>query len=203
MTHARPTVSLIVAALWPDLGIGAKGKLPWRLKQEIKYFRDVTSKCSEGLVNVVIMGKKTWDSIPSKFRPLPNRLNVVLSLKHLNTMEDGVLHYNSIDAIFHKWKEQGYTHENKSIAKIFIIGGAQVYNKFINDERVDNLLITMVKYTGPEAETPVLDTFLAWRLDTWQKKAARDLKAFTNTEFSEGLIQEGHYEYEYSMWERR
>ena len=71
--------SLVVAT---DLnrGIGLKGDLPWRLKGDLAYFRDLTSKTLDpNKKNVVIMGRTTWDSIPEKFRPLPNRLNIVLS----------------------------------------------------------------------------------------------------------------------------
>ena len=56
--------------------------LPWRLKSEMAHFSRVTKAVasgSEGKTNAVIMGRKTWDSIPKKFRPLPGRLNIVLS----------------------------------------------------------------------------------------------------------------------------
>lgn len=43
------------------------------------YFSKITKQSAEGKQNVVLMGRKTWDSLPEKFRPLPNRLNVVLS----------------------------------------------------------------------------------------------------------------------------
>merc|ERR1719225_2033744 len=72
--------NLIVAACGKSLGIGLNGELPWRLKSEMKYFAETTSRTTDpDKINAVIMGRKTWESIPLKFRPLKNRFNVVLS----------------------------------------------------------------------------------------------------------------------------
>ena len=76
---ARP-FQVVVAATKDEMGIGFEGGLPWRLPKDMAYFKAVTAQVSEpGTRNAVIMGRKTWESIPSKFRPLPGRLNVVLS----------------------------------------------------------------------------------------------------------------------------
>jgi dihydrofolate reductase len=71
-------LTLIVAATIKN-GIGQSGRLPWRLPQEMAYFARVTTTATEGSANAVIMGRNTWESIPAKFRPLPKRLNVVIS----------------------------------------------------------------------------------------------------------------------------
>lgn len=71
-------LTIIVAATKSN-GIGFDSRLPWRLRKEIKYFAQVTSTAPSGQQNAVIMGRNTWESIPQKFRPLPNRLNVVIS----------------------------------------------------------------------------------------------------------------------------
>lgn len=74
----RP-VDVIVAAT-PAGGIGAGGALPWHLPSDMALFKAVTSRTRDPtLQNAVIMGRKTWASIPPKFRPLKGRLNVVLS----------------------------------------------------------------------------------------------------------------------------
>ena len=70
--------SIIVAADAKN-GIGNKGKLPWQIPNEMKYFKEVTTKAKTGFFNAVIMGRKTYESIPTKFRPLKDRLNVVLT----------------------------------------------------------------------------------------------------------------------------
>lgn len=198
----KPHISLIVAAMAPELGIGANGKLPWRLKQEIKYFRDVTSHSGEGSINAIIMGRKTWESIPAKFRPLPNRLNVILSHSHTNEYRDGVLFYNSMDSILDAFQRDNYKFQKQDINKIFIIGGAQIYNAFVTDPRVDSLLLTNITFTGEASETPVMDTFLRWNLDEWKRLDSSRLKNLVGVEFTEGLIEEGAYEYEYTLWER-
>lgn len=63
-------------------GIGLNGKLPWKLSKEMKYFAQATTSVpssSSKAQNAVIMGRTTWDGIPKKFRPLKDRINVVLS----------------------------------------------------------------------------------------------------------------------------
>ena len=71
---------MIVAATKNDFGIGLKGKMPWQLPEDMKYFKRIT-KSTEDVTkrNAVIMGRKTWESIPKKFRPLEGRVNVVLT----------------------------------------------------------------------------------------------------------------------------
>ena len=70
----------MIAAVCQGNGIGIKGNLPWRLKNEMAYFTRITSETKDGdKKNAVVMGRKSWDSIPPKYRPLPGRVNVVIS----------------------------------------------------------------------------------------------------------------------------
>lgn len=73
------SLTLIVAAT-PSNAIGRNSTLPWRLSQEMAYFARIT-KGEEGSSkrNAVIMGRKSWEGIPAKFRPLPGRTNIVVS----------------------------------------------------------------------------------------------------------------------------
>ncbi|POR33494.1 Uncharacterized protein TPAR_06305, partial [Tolypocladium paradoxum] len=76
-------LTLIVAAT-RSMGIGARGAMPWNgLSREMQYFARVTTRLPPqsppGAVNAVIMGRKTWDSIPPRFRPLKDRLNIVIT----------------------------------------------------------------------------------------------------------------------------
>lgn len=78
---ARTKLAMI-AAMSMTNGIGKDGGLPWKLKGEMAYFRNVTSAVPDsdsGKKNAVIMGRKTWTSIPPKFRPLKGRVNIVIS----------------------------------------------------------------------------------------------------------------------------
>lgn len=76
-------VNLIVAGCKVNgneslLGIGSNGSLPWKLPNEMKHFSKLT--IGDGYCNnAVLMGRKTWESIPAKFRPLPRRFNIVLT----------------------------------------------------------------------------------------------------------------------------
>ena len=73
LPHSRPTCS---SPRPPCAG----GSLPWNLPGDLRYFKELTSRTTDPAKrNAVIMGRKTWESIPPKFRPLPGRVNVVLS----------------------------------------------------------------------------------------------------------------------------
>jgi dihydrofolate reductase len=193
----KPTITIIVAALKPQWGIGYKGKMPWRLKQEIKYFKQVTSHTPDpSKTNAVIMGRKTWDSIPPRFRPLKDRVNVVLSRSFKPEKVDSqTYHADSLESGL-----QLLTHE--PIHRIFIIGGAELYNQVINDARVTNLLITEIN-----ADEPVeMDTFLQFNLDeNWTKRPKQDLQQFIdNDEVSiPDDIKEGIFTYNYTLWTRK
>jgi len=71
-------LSIIVAATTAN-GIGKNGRLPWHIREDMKFFAYVTQNAPEGTQNAVIMGRKTWESIPAKNRPLSKRLNIVIS----------------------------------------------------------------------------------------------------------------------------
>lgn len=75
--------ALVVAAT-EELGIGVLNNLPWRIPKDMAFFKHVTSVIPKELENqpvqnAVIMGRVTWESIPTKFRPLDNRFNIVVS----------------------------------------------------------------------------------------------------------------------------
>ena len=92
-------------------GIGIDGKLPWRISEDLKNFKKITSN------STIIMGRKTWDSLP--FKPLPNRRNIVLSRTNQNQVET----YTSYEQCITKLKEE-------NVKKIFVIGGRSIYKLF-------------------------------------------------------------------------
>lgn len=101
----------IVAAISDDNVIGVNGKLPWRLKNELKWFRMNTR------YGVVIMGRKTWDSLPKK--PLPGRLNIIITRGLLPPDKPNTLWKNSMrDAI-----REAYHHAKR----VYIIGGSDIF----------------------------------------------------------------------------
>lgn len=78
-------LNIIVAATNSNgIGVSSSNSLPWKLSNELKFFAKVTSTkpAKQDESNLILMGRKVWDSIPNKFKPLRNRLNVVLSRNH-------------------------------------------------------------------------------------------------------------------------
>ncbi|KAJ1026030.1 hypothetical protein NDA18_003690 [Ustilago nuda] len=146
----------MVAAMSLANGIGKDGGLPWRLKGEMAYFRSVTSYVAEdgrrqGARNAVIMGSKTWASIPAKFRPLAGRLNIVISRTQSSRdlgvdpeWEDVRVFPSVQEALRHLSAPR----PEERINRIFVIGGAQLYTDLLNLDSslatVDKLLVTRI-----------------------------------------------------------
>jgi len=128
----------IIAAADKNMGIGVDNKLPWRLKGDLQYFQYVTTEAEQGKVNAVIMGRKTWESLPDKTKPLKDRVNVVLSRNYAD-VPDGVLVVNSLeDALYQLWNDE-------KVDKIFVIGGASVYKQAIEHPDCDRIYLTEVQ----------------------------------------------------------
>lgn len=123
-----------IVAVDKAMGIGKDGKLPWYLKKEIKYFKEVTTKTSDPQkINMVIMGRTTWESIPEKFRPLPGRMNVVLTRNESYNADGAHIAHSLKDAI---------SLADEAIETIFIIGGARTFKESLRDS--DGLYITKI-----------------------------------------------------------
>ena len=130
--NTRSTAA-IVAIASKTRGIGIGGALPWKLRNDMKYFQNITStvdaKFSATAQNAVVMGRKTWESIPKKFRPLPNRLNVVLSrsadVRTTCGIPDDVLTANSFENAL---DQLAPLRVSGQVAHVFAIGGASVYD---------------------------------------------------------------------------
>lgn len=106
------TISLI-AALTRNRVIGRNNDLPWHLPDDMKYFMQTTKG------HHVIMGRKNYDSIPEKFRPLPNRTNIVV------TRQVGLKLPNC--TVVHSIEEAVSIARNAGEKELFIIGGAAIY----------------------------------------------------------------------------
>ena len=125
----------LILATDNNSGIGKNNKIPWYLKNDIKYFKEITSK---GDKNAVIMGRNTWDSIPKSYKPLKNRLNIVLS-KNVDELEYGK------DVIVKRSNEDAITFcEENKINTVWIIGGKTLYEYFLNEKKFDYMYITKI-----------------------------------------------------------
>ncbi|WVZ19209.1 hypothetical protein V8G54_006531 [Vigna mungo] len=127
--NQQRTYQVVVAAT-QDWGIGKDGQLPWRLPTDLKFFKEITEKTSDpGKKNAIVMGRKTWESIPLQYRPLSGRLNVVLTRSgsfDIATAENVVI-CGSINSALELLASSPYS---LSIEKVFVIGGGQIFRYF-------------------------------------------------------------------------
>ncbi|GLE05482.1 hypothetical protein PINS_up014505 [Pythium insidiosum] len=139
-------ISLVVAVAEENWGIGYKQTIPWRLPTDLKRFREITSRPDDGAnkQHAVIMGRKTWESLPPKFRPLPRRLNVVLtrnaSFRESSALPSDVLVASSLNDALSLIDAKG-----DAIDQVFVIGGGAVYEEAMTYPGCDTIHLTSVK----------------------------------------------------------
>ena len=147
-------ISLIVAVA-EDRAIGDKGNLLWHLSSDLKRFKAITTG------HTIIMGRKTYDSLPNG--ALPNRRNIVIS-RQLKSLKDAEV-YSNIDEALQATADEDI---------VYIIGGGEIYKKTF--PRADELHITLVHKSYPEADT----RFPEWKLTDWnilkQERIGQDEK---------------------------
>lgn len=152
----RMTMISIIAAVSGDLGIGMKNELLWHIPEDLKRFKTLTmGKC-------IIMGKRTWESLPRK--PLPGRKNIVLTDVPEECIDCSVTAYSIEDALTKCGNDE----------EVFVIGGGSVYRQFM--PYADRLYITHVHRNSP-ADTwfPKID-LRKWRIVTEQECISQDDK---------------------------
>lgn len=222
-TNAMAPKSLtLVLAATPSLGIGKAGGLPWpQLKKEMGYFARVTKRISpvrisedgaastleekKHRVNAVIMGRKTWDSIPPKFRPLSGRVNVVVTRDvqgfkeklpkegEGNGIEGPLVVDNVSDAL------SQLQHTKVEVDKVMVIGGASIYQQALQLKEARHVLLTKVHKEYD------CDTFFSENLDgpTWRKASVDELKEFTGEDFENGTeMEEKQVRFEFCLYNR-
>ena len=123
------TINIIAALQKRDRGIGFRGAIPWHIPEDIERFKLLTES------HPVIMGRKTWESLPAKFRPLPNRTNIVVS-RSLHVAPRGSMLADGIgDAI-------RLAGEFPGADQIWVIGGSEIYRAAM--PFADELWLTLV-----------------------------------------------------------
>jgi dihydrofolate reductase len=190
-----PRFTIIVAATSSRLGIGFKGILPWRLKREIGYFKHATTFHPDALTNVVIMGRKCWESIPPKFRPLPKRHNIVLSRRG---RVDGIHETSLASEVATSLVMALERSQNRGFGRIFVIGGGEVYREAMDIGCCERILFTEVM---GEVETDV-EFPVEFRKEGWKRASHEQLEKFIGNEVEKGDITEGNLQYSFQMWER-
>ena len=129
----------LIAALARNRAIGKNGQLLWHLPEDMRHFRETTRG------KPVIMGRKTWDSLPERFRPLPGRHNIVVSRDPAYQANGATLAGSLADAV----------RQALDADEVFVIGGAQLYREAL--PLADRLYLTEIAqdFDG-DAHAPVL-----------------------------------------------
>ncbi|MBN31477.1 MAG: diacylglycerol kinase [Crocinitomicaceae bacterium] len=130
-------VSIIVAVAKNGV-IGRKNNLVWRLRDDMKFFSDTTRG------HTVITGRKNYESIPEKYRPLPNRSNIVVT-RNTDFVAPGSHVVHSLAAAMEYAADIG-------TAEAFIIGGGEIYRQALERLNVERVLLTHVN-AEPEGDT--------------------------------------------------
>lgn len=208
------SLTLVLAAT-PSLGIGKNGGLPWpQLKKEMGYFARVTKRTSNSSqstlkkINAVIMGRKTWTSIPSKFRPLKDRLNIVITrdvkafhetLRDEHRGVEGPLVCSGIVDALTKLEDPATLGQEMEIDRIFVIGGASIYQTALELPQTKRVLLTKI-YQEYDC-----DTFFSLNLDEttlWKKRSREETQAFTGEEITEDGMEEQGVKFEFCLYEK-
>ena len=141
----------IVVAADEGHGIGKDGDLPWKLPGDTKFLKRITSEAPEGRRNAVLMGRKTWESIPDKYRPLKKRLNAVVTRQRDYTVPAGVVCEHSVEDAL---KTIG-AHDD--VARTFVLGGGEIYKIAIALSACERVYLTRVEGRFPcDARFPEL-----------------------------------------------
>ena len=151
----------IIAAISEKGVIGKDGDIPWHYPEDLKHFREKTTG------NSVIMGRKTFFSLPENFRPLPDRKNIVLSRSNPDLPEN----VEKAGSLEEAWQiAEGYGR------KAFIIGGANVYSQAMDE--ADRLVLTEIheEYDG--------DTYFPdWNEKNWREIERDDREELSFVEY--------------------
>ena len=124
----------IVVAVSMNKGIGFKGTIPWRNKEDMLFFKDLTTKTQDvNKKNAIIMGRVTFESIGKK--PLPNRDNFVIT----KNKYDNVISYFNLDECLNDLIQ------SKKYESIYVIGGEKLYNEALNHHLCKKIYMNVIK----------------------------------------------------------
>lgn len=137
LTAMEDTHASIIAAIGKNRELGKGGQLLWHIPEDMRRFKELT------MGHPVIMGRKTWESLPEKYRPLPNRTNIVVTRQTGYKAEDATVVDGLSDAFLTAEKAEGAN-------ETFVIGGGELYTAAL--PYATRLYLTLVDATA-EADT--------------------------------------------------
>lgn len=138
----------LIVAFDQHRGIGKNNDLLWHLPRDMAFFKETTKD------QIVIMGRRNYESIPPKFRPLPQRENVVIS-RNSSFKPNSCLVFNDLN--------QAIAHYHNDPRTVFIIGGGEIYALAMKTLKIETLYITKVNHVF-DADT----FFPAFDEDQWK-----------------------------------
>lgn len=130
-----------IVAVDRNLAIGKGGTLPWHYSADLKFFKQTT------VGNAVVMGSRTWQSLK---KPLPDRMNVVLTSKADIHAADSVTRLPTVQSVM--------TLAKTLTTDVFVIGGAKTYEAFLS--HIDQWIVTEIPLSVEQADTFVPGDFL-------------------------------------------
>jgi dihydrofolate reductase len=154
------TVSLVAAVARGGV-IGRDGGIPWRIPEDMARFRELTTG------HAVVMGRRTWESLPDRFRPLPGRDNVVVT-RNPDWSAQGADRAGSVEAALELLE---------STPSVFVIGGGEIYAAAL--PFADELLLTEI-----DAEIEGDTTFPRWERDEFEEVERRERVTEGGTPFA-------------------
>ena len=150
-----------VVAISKNGVIGSHNALPFYIPEDLKHFKDITTG------HTVLMGKNTFDSIMNRLgKPLPNRLNVVITRNRDYKAPAGVIVYNDIETALREL--------SKTTRELMVAGGGQVYKQLFEMGRVDKLYLTHVH---KEVDGDVMFPDVDW--SKWREVKREDRPEFS------------------------
>ncbi|KZC07112.1 PREDICTED: dihydrofolate reductase [Dufourea novaeangliae] len=175
----------LIAAACEGMGIGVNGALPWKLKNEMEFFTSMTTKTkNKSKKNVVLMGRRTWECIPNKYRPLRNRVNMVLSSQSLN-YNDGAIVCKSIP---HALEIILQPPLKDQIENIWVIGGSSVYKAAMESPNFYRLYLTRIKKH--------------YDCDTFFPSIPNDIVLKQDCNIPQGVQEENGIQFVYEVYEK-
>jgi dihydrofolate reductase len=184
----------IIVATSTNYGIGFDNKMCWHIPDELKHFKNITTAVDDDRKkNCVIMGKNTWYSLPK--RPLVNRTNIIISSIDYDKISREIDELNECDKenvkIFKNIEESlKYVEEEEIIESAFVIGGAQLYNEFLDNyvEDIKYIYMTIIYDKNYEcnkfiAANIIFNNFKFEKKDVYNS----DLKYITMKGYNKGI----------------
>lgn len=205
------SLEIIAAFSFRNRGIGNVGKIPWSLPEDLARFSSITKETLQpNKCNAVIMGRKTWESLPKKFRPLPKRLNVVLSSSEAFRSSIVQEYRNDQVCVFSEF-QHALEHLNAldSVEKIFAIGGSRIYNLAIQHESCHVLHLTEIfqdfdcdaffpdidfrQFERIESSDVKVEQKIAYQFTTYKKKHDVNVEEFQYLDLIRDILSNGVY----------